>query len=191
MEAWRDHSGRSPFDPDKERRYEWPSAWELESEQFSPLLLLPRSAVQVGKTYRVRLKVKDDTQKWSHWSNAVEFTVSAPTTLDPVQSSLRITELMFNPRGDEGFEFIELQNIGARAIDLSEAHFSKGIDFSFAGSAVEELAADAYVLVVRNRAAFASRYDTSNMLIAGEYSGRLSNGGERVALSFGLSLIHI
>ena len=175
----------APFDPDEPRRYEWPSTWELESEQFSPLLRLPRSAVQVGKTYRVRLKVKDDTQKWSHWSNALEFTVSAPTALDPVQSSLRITELMFNPRGDEGFEFIELQNTGTRAIDLSEAHFSNGIDFSFAGSAVEELAAGAYVLVVRNRAAFASRYDTSNMLIAGEYSGRLSNGGERVALSFG------
>ena len=92
---------------------------------------------------------------------------------------------MFNPQGDEGFEFVELQNVGNQAIDLSEVHFSEGIEFSFAGSAVEELAAGAYVLIVRNRPAFASRYDTTNMLLAGEYSGRLSNGGERVTLSFG------
>ena len=175
----------APFDPDEPRIYEWPATWELETEQFSPLLMIPRSAVQVGRTYRVRLKVKDDTERWSHWSNAVEFTVSAPTAPDPVQSSLRITELMFNPRGDEGFEFIELQNIGNQAIDLSEIHFSEGIRFSFAGSAVEELPPGEYVVIVRNGLAFASRYDTAGMLIAGEYSGRLSNGGERVTLSFG------
>ena len=177
--------GNAPFDPDKPRIYEWPAVWELETEQFSPLLMIPRSAVQVGKTYRVRLKVKDDTERWSHWSAAVEFTVGAPTAPDRVQSSLRITELMFNPQGDEGFEFIEIQNIGNQAIDLSEVHFSEGIEFSFAGSAVEELPPGEYVVVVRNAAAFASRYDTAGMLIAGEYSGRFSNGGEQVILSFG------
>ena len=175
----------APFDPDDPRIYEWPATWELETEQFSPLLMLPRSAVQIGRTYRVRLKVKDDTERWSHWSDAVEFTVSAPTAPDPVQSSLRITELMFNPRGDEGFEFIELQNIGNQTIDLSEIHFSEGIGFSFAGSAVEELPPGEYVVIVRNGPAFASRYDTAGMLIAGEYSGRFSNGGEQVVLSFG------
>ena len=175
----------APFDPDDPRIYEWPATWELETEQFSPLLMIPRSAVQIGRTYRVRLKVKDDTERWSHWSDAVEFTVSAPTAPDPVQSSLRITELMFNPRGDEGFEFIELQNIGNQTIDLSEIHFSEGIGFSFAGSAVEELPPGEYVVIVRNGPAFASRYDTAGMLIAGEYSGRFSNGGEQVVLSFG------
>ena len=102
--------------------------------------MVPRSAVEVGKTYRVRLKVKDDTQRWSHWSEPVEFTVTTPTSPDPVQSSLRITELMFNPRGDEGFEFIEIQNVGNQAVDLREVHLSEGVEFSFAGSEVEELA---------------------------------------------------
>ncbi len=175
----------APFDPDRRRVYEWPAVWELETEQFSSLLMLPRSAVEVGKSYRVRLKVKDDTQRWSHWSAPVEFTVTAPTSPDLVQSSLRITELMFNPSGDEGFEFIEIQNVGNQAIDLSEVHLSEGVEFSFAGSEVEELAAGEYVLVLRNAPAFASRYDTTGLLIAGEYSGRLSNGGEQVTLSFG------
>ncbi|MEC7922049.1 MAG: lamin tail domain-containing protein, partial [Planctomycetota bacterium] len=175
----------APFDPDRQRIYEWPAVWELETEQFNSLLMVPRSAVEVGKTYRVRLKVKDDTQRWSHWSAPLEFTVTAPTAPDAVQSSLRITELMFNPLGDEGFEFIEIQNTGNQVIDLREVHLSEGVEFSFAGSEVEELPPGEYVLVLRNAPAFASRYDTTGMLIAGEYSGRLSNGGEQVTLSFG------
>ena len=38
-----------------------------------------------------------------------------------------------------------------------------------------------YLLLVRNRAAFESRYGTG-LEIAGEYSGRLDNGGERITL---------
>ena len=39
-----------------------------------------------------------------------------------------------------------------------------------------------HVLVVKNLAAFAQRYDTNTLLIAGEFSGSLDNGGEKVEL---------
>jgi hypothetical protein len=39
------------------------------------------------------------------------------------------------------------------------------------------------VLVVRNKAAFASRYgSTLSSIIAGQYQGKLANNGEKVAL---------
>ena len=42
-----------------------------------------------------------------------------------------------------------------------------------------------FVVLVENEAVFGSKYDTTNMTIAGEYSGRLSHGGEQIVLNTG------
>ena len=99
-------------------------------------------------------------------------------SIGKIEQNLRITELMYNPReGDE--EFIELQNIAAETINLNLVSFTNGIDFTFPGI---DLAPGEFVLVVRNRNAFESRYG-SNLNIAGQYSGQLDNAGERITLS--------
>jgi hypothetical protein len=95
----------------------------------------------------------------------------------PVAENLRITEVMYNPI-DPNEEFIELKNIGAEKINLNLVSFTNGIDFTFGGI---ELAADEHIVVVGNRNIFKSRYGT-NVNIAGEYSGRLNNAGERMEL---------
>jgi len=108
----------------------------------------------------------------------------------PAQDSLRITELMYNPIAPDGadpfeasgFEFVELQNIGGETIDLSNLRFSEGIEFAFAGSDVTSLAAGEYVLIVKNRTIFESRYDTAGLNIAGEFQGSLDNSGESIRL---------
>jgi hypothetical protein len=79
---------------------------------------------------------------------------------------------------NDSFEFIELQNIGAETIDLSLVSFTDGIDFTFENF---ELPGGRYVVIVQDRDAFESRYGPA-VNIAGEYAGRLNNGGERIRL---------
>ncbi len=107
------------------------------------------------------------------------------------QRFLRITEVMYhpsalagNPTDAEEFEYVELQNVSdATAINLAGVRFLNGIEFDFTGSAVTTLGPGETALVVRNRAAFVARYGAGvASSIAGEFSGALENGGERLLL---------
>jgi hypothetical protein len=120
----------------------------------------------------------------SRWSgdNAVTYFTAVP--------QLAVTELMFNPapppagntNDADNYEFIELKNIGSNSINLVGFRFTNGIDFTFtAGGGVTNLAPGGYVLVVRHLTAFTNRYGARTN-IAGEYTGNLDNGGERVTL---------
>jgi hypothetical protein len=89
---------------------------------------------------------------------------------------------------DEQFEFLEIQNTGSETIDLTGVELAGGVSFSFTGSAVTSLGPGEYVLVVADLAAFAHRYESAGLRIAGAYTGRLSNGGEELQLLNGLQL---
>ena len=109
-------------------------------------------------------------------SNTVTFVSTA--TERPLRDNLRVTELMYHPAFDGDDEFIELSNIGTSALDLTYVVFDNGVNFAFAGSSVSNLAPGEYVVVARDLAAFETRYGTSGINLAGEYSGTLANGGE-------------
>ncbi|MGH2271610.1 lamin tail domain-containing protein [Anaerohalosphaeraceae bacterium U12dextr] len=151
---------------------------------------IPGHVARPGRTYRVRCAMKDNTGRWSHWSNPVQF-VSGPAIGADILNYLRISEVMYNPMPDangtydkDDYEFIELTNISpTQTIDLSNVSIVNGITFSFAGSAVTSLGPKEYVLVVKNKAAFESRYPGLSGKIAGVYSGRLNNDGETVEIS--------
>lgn len=81
----------------------------------------------------------------------------------------------------DDFEFVELHNPGNAAFDLTGVRFAAGIDFNFTNSPITLLPPGTHLLVVQNRAAFEHRYGVG-LPIAGEYTGRLSNAGERVEL---------
>ncbi len=131
--------------------------------------------------------VKARVLNGSEWSalNEATFTVGNP--------ALTLSELHYHPADPsseeiaagildaDDFEFIELLNYGTGTCDLSGLRFVTGIVFDFAGSPIRTLAPGARVLIVKNRAAFAMRYGSS-LPVAGEYSGRLSNSGERLEL---------
>ena len=111
-----------------------------------------------------------------------------------VQASLRITEVNFNPHApnsvpglnelDDGtenaadqFEFIELTNVGSNLLDVSGARLSIGVDFTFPdGTTIDP---NEYVLVVRDREAFESRYG-NGFEIVGEFQGSLNDTGDGV-----------
>ncbi len=86
----------------------------------------------------------------------------------------------FNERKD--FEFIELQNIGSRYINLTGLQFSAGIEFEFGSEATGlVLAPGERLLLVNNLEAFKLRYG-GGMFIAGVYSGNLDNDGEQLLI---------
>ena len=105
------------------------------------------------------------------------------------QQFLRVTEVMYNPPSQAGpydaqeFEFVELKNISTNlALALAGVHFTNGIDFTFTGSAVTSLGPQQTVLIVKNASAFAFRYGAGFTNIAGQFTGSLDNGGERLQL---------
>ena len=126
------------------------------------------------------LTIRDNTGRW-----VTTNTYAGNPSL--AQQYLRITEVMYNPAEGDGFdaqefEYIELKNVSPdTALDLAGIHFTNGIDFSFTGKAVTNLAAQQTVLIVRNPAAFAARYG-SGFNIAGSYEGYLDNAGETLRI---------
>lgn len=186
--------GYNPADPWK---YEVEDHWNSgEITTFSSSYTIPPSAVRVGHTYRARIRYKDNTGRWSHWSAPVQFIAGEPD-LSPWVTNLMITEIMYNPTAPSltelnagftaaDFEYLELRNVGTTMLDLSELRFTKGIDFDFAGGALTSLAPGAYALVVRNLTAFNTRYGTGKPVAGAFGPDSLNNAGENVKLSFGL-----
>jgi hypothetical protein len=176
----------------KAGKYEIDSVWKSDeiTDSSNSTIRIPASAVKVGRTYRVRSRMKDNSGRWSHWSYPVQFVTGEPMSAG-ILEDLRITEVMYNPpappAGDstdnEDFEFIELMNIGDENLDLSYVSFVDGITFDFSNGSITSLGPGEIVLVVRDSAAFTSRYGTAlSERIAGEYSGKLSNNGENITL---------
>jgi hypothetical protein len=130
--------------------------------EYTGPITLPHSAV-------VKARVLDGNT-WSALNEAVY-------AIGPVAENLRITEIMYNPP-EPNEEFIELKNIGSETINLNLVSFTDGINFTFPNV---ELAAGQYTVVVRNRSVFEARHGR-NINIAGQYSGRLDNAGERITL---------
>jgi hypothetical protein len=109
-------------------------------------------------------------------------------------SNLRLTELHYHPANptsaelalapgtdDTDYEFVELRNISGQAISLDNIRFMVGITFNFSDSTVTSLEPGHSVVIVSNLAAFQARYGTG-ILVAGEFSGQLSNSGEQLVL---------
>jgi hypothetical protein len=125
------------------------------------------------------VRVKARVLRGGTWSALNDATFA----VGPVANNMRITEIMYHPQNSDELdepneEYIELKNIGAETVNLNLVSFTNGIDFTFPNL---ELAPGEYVVVVQDHNAFEGRYGT-DMNIAGEYSGRLNNAGERIRL---------
>ncbi|MDB4416430.1 lamin tail domain-containing protein, partial [Akkermansiaceae bacterium] len=165
-----------------------------ELSSFDSDYLFPTVSAKPGQTYRVRVRHQDTAGRWSHWSEPVEFMVSSPD-ISLFVNNLRITEVHYHPAPasateqamgwtDSDFEYLELQNIGTTPINMTDVRFTKGIDFDFSQGTIIE--PGAFLLIVKNQTAFASRYG-AGLPIAGEWdlNDKLSNGGENLKLSLG------
>ena len=102
-----------------------------------------------------------------------------PSAVSPLKGSLRVSEIMYNPIGGDGFEFVELVNVGKSNINLNGAQFDRGITYQFNKVT---LAVGERIVVAKNRAAFLSRYGEGFLMADGQYEGRLRNNGETVSV---------
>ena len=179
------------YDPADRPKYEIDPVWESgELTSYSNAVVVPMDAVKVGHTYRVRVRMKDATGRWSHWSPAHTFTVDVPDNNYALTHFLVFSEIMYNPPAGSDYEFVELHNTSAvQTLDLGGIRFSSGITYTVPAST--SLAPGAYLLVVRASstgyfAAFRAHYGLTNTIpIIGPYSGKLSNGGEQLNLKAG------
>jgi hypothetical protein len=80
-------------------------------------------------------------------------------------------------------------NVGDETVDLTGMSFTSGVRFDFSTANVTQLEAGQLAVVVRDREAFSLRYDATNILIAGQFSGRLNNLGERIVLTGSLGQV--
>ncbi|MCK4291551.1 MAG: lamin tail domain-containing protein [Planctomycetes bacterium] len=130
-------------------------------------------------TLHVSKQIKARIKDGSNWSALNEATFA----VGPVAENLRITEIMYHPQNtgapsDPNTEFIELKNIGTEPINLNLVSFTDGIDFVFPQVSLDP---GGHVIVVQDLNAFTAEYG-GGFNIAGVYSGRLDNGGERIEL---------
>jgi hypothetical protein len=96
-----------------------------------------------------------------------------------VRADVVITEIMYHPDSDQEWEeYLELTNAGTEEVDLDGWQFSEGISFQFHGAT--PLLEGERIVVCRDMAAFDAVYP--GVRRAGNWAGRLSNGGERVTL---------
>lgn len=185
--------------PGTDPAFEWTTTWESgELDTFAASVDVPVVA-RVGDTYRARVRHQDHTGRWSNWSDPVEFVVGEPS-IQPFLDQLVISQIMYHPLPptpdelaalpsvEEGdFEWIEIMNIGATSLDLTNVRFTKGIDFDFVTGSRTTIEPGERLVVVANEAAFNLRYGylSTPSFVVGEFSRSLSNGGELVKLSFG------
>ena len=188
--------GVAGYEVGEPRKYEVETLWDSgELDSFSGTVQIPVAVTEPGHTYRVRVCHKDDTGRWGHWSEAIEF-VAGVADVGVWQGNLVVTELMYHPPEPAGaelavstdkddYEYIELWNASdVLSLDLSDLQMADGVTFSFSGGTMTTLGPGDYVLLVSDREAFEARYGT-DLPVAGEYSGNFSNGGEQVVLSLG------
>ena len=141
----------------------------------------------------VRARVRDGSGTWSAL-NQQDFLVNTEAAST---ANLVVSELMYHPAPPDAaesgagffdadaFEWIELQNTGAQAVDLRGAYFFNGIDFTFpaVSNSSTLLPPGGRVIVCNNIPAFRLRYGTGfDAFIAGAFSGTLDNAGERLSL---------
>jgi len=165
-----------------------PTPLSQTNPQIAPQATVYTGPLSISNSCLVRARIFDNGE----WSALNE----AAFGIGPVKENLRITELMYNPPkppadvpvDKDDYEYIELQNIGDQAINLANVKFTNGIYFIFEPLEVQP---GQFILVVKNKAAFRSRYPEFVGVIAGEFTGALDNSGEHIELQDGIgNVIH-
>ncbi len=154
----------------------------------------PAYAAKAGHTYRARVRHQDSAGRWSHWSAPVQFTAVA-ADVTGYTNSLVVSEFMYYPTNPttaesaagyvvDNFQYLEVTNVSAVPVDLTDVRLTKGVNFNFPSGMT--LAAGASTVVVANAAAFAERYG-SGRSVAGAWDSTqsLAHKGEEIKLSYG------
>ena len=105
-----------------------------------------------------------------------------PDLTNEYLNSLRITEIMYNPPGGTGIEYIELTNTGSTSMNLAGVRFDEGAPFNTLILPNYDLGPNQRVIVTNDRSKFEAEYGNGPTVIAEWAGGSLSNGGEEIVL---------
>ena len=146
-------------------------------------------ALSASQTVKARLY---NAGAWSPVTTSTFIVDAVPASA----ANLVVSELMYNPLNatnaeialgysTSDFEYIELLNVSAGNVDLSNIAFTEGVLFNFGTNnpSVLTVPPGGRVVVVGGNGAFLSRYGSNPAVkIAGTFSGSFSNSGERTTL---------
>jgi hypothetical protein len=164
---------------------EWNPVWLSGTlTTWSNRITIPMGYLQTNALYRARVRHLDNTGRWSKWSPPVQFQVGPADVTADWREGLRFSEIMYHPLAWGGFagddlEFLELQNMGAKPLDMGGLTFTAGISFTFTNGTL--LQPGEFILLGRNATALLAKYP--GITVGGIYSGKLDNAGETIALS--------
>jgi hypothetical protein len=169
--------------PTSPRLYEINAIWESDVlSEFNEVITLPPGLAKVGHWYRARVRMLNDTNRWSHWSDPIEFRAGEPDTLESLKAHLVLTELMYNaPEGPE-FDYLELHNNSTgTTLDLGGMMLSGGVRFTSPAGLTLAPGQHALLIGHDDQIAFRKHYKLENEAkILGTYVGKLANNGETV-----------
>ena len=139
--------------------------------------IIPASAyLRKGRSYKIRARYKDDTNRWSHWSLPIQIT---PTASGKTQTpDLVISEIMFDPISECGVEFIKITNLSFFSADLTHVEFTNGIRYKFPSGS--SLSGKRSLILTRDSTTFTQKYGFSPF---GEYAKALDNKGENIRIA--------
>lgn len=110
---------------------------------------------------------------------AFDYIMVVDPSNNPPPAGLRITELMYNPREGEDFEYIEVRNTSGSQIELNGTKFTSGITLNIATSIL--MAPGETAVFVKNTAAFQSKYPGVRVL-AQWTDGKLSDDTDHMVM---------
>lgn len=98
-------------------------------------------------------------------------------------SDVVINEIMYHPiTGEDDDQFVELFNRSAAPVDVSQWQLQDGLDFTFPANTI--IPPQGYLVVARNAARLLKQHPRLDAgPVAGDFSGRLARGGERIRLA--------
>jgi len=144
------------------------------SESLAPSALRYEDEVVITSsgTLKARSLIGD---QWSALTEAV-FAVGIPASPE----TLVISEIMYHAKEGSNYDYLELMNISlTERLHLGGVKFVEGIQFEFPYGM--DLPPGQRLLVVNDLNAFNQQHG-EEMTVAGEFSGNLNNGGERLLL---------
>jgi hypothetical protein len=147
---------------------------------ISPTAQTAASPINIALTQTTTVKARAYIATSLQWSPLVEADFLAGALASP--ANLAISKIHYNPAGSTDLEeFIEVMNIGAQTIDLTNVRFTLGVQFEFPQRFAIEPGGRA--LIVRDLAAFnAANSGIPASQIAGTFQNdtNLDNAGERL-----------
>jgi hypothetical protein len=184
----------------------WVNVRQIRLAETGQVLDVTWSGTQTADQWQVTLPLIFGARRYTleavdYRNNVIaQHSLDVESTLEtrPLNQFLRLTEVFYHPADDGRTEFLEFANVSdgplATSIDLSSVTIQAGPSTPFVFPAGTVLAAGQHLVVVQDRARFQQAFpQVDAALIAGEYSGSLSNGGERlwVTDSLGGTLIDL